>query len=91
MASDRQATKRRMWAWVLAFFAAYILTRAILRAVGFHYDLFRDPFNAGKLLIDFAVWAVFFVGALWGFRRFFDWGEAAPEPSVPSSDQAKEG
>jgi len=58
-------------AWVLSFIVAYFGSRAILSAFGFHYSLFRDPFDLGKLVIDLGVWLAVAVPAKWVFDRLF--------------------
>ena len=49
----------------LAILVAYIGSRAIFAAFDFNYAVFSDPFNVGKLIIDFGVFAVLFGGCYW--------------------------
>ncbi len=50
---------------VLAIIVAYIGSRAIFAAFDFNYAVFREPFNVGKLIVDFGVFAVLFGGCYW--------------------------
>lgn len=54
---------------LLAFTVAYVGSRAIFAATGFRYRLFGEPFDLGKLLIDFGTWAALFLAAMWVLRR----------------------
>jgi hypothetical protein len=46
---------------VLSFCVAFAVSRTLFAAAGFHYDVFGEPFNAGKLAIDFGVWVVIYM------------------------------
>lgn len=46
---------------LLAVLVAYLGSRAIFAAFDFHYDVFREPFDVGKLVIDFGVFAILLV------------------------------
>jgi hypothetical protein len=46
---------------LLAFCVAFVASRTFFAAVNFHYDVFSEPFNAGKLAIDFGVWAMIYM------------------------------
>lgn len=59
---------RYLWAVLVA----YLGSRAIFSAFDFEYDLFRDPFDVGKLIIDLGkliidlgVFVVLFEGCCW--------------------------
>ena len=64
---------RRQGPWVpfVAWVVAYIASRAIFAASGFRYQIFQEPFNLGKLIIDLGVWAVLFGAAWWIVTRLF--------------------
>lgn len=61
--------KRYLSTRLLAFTVAYLGSRAIFAATGFRYQLFGEPFDAGKLLVDFGTWAALFLAAMWVLRR----------------------
>lgn len=44
----------------LSFVVAYIVSRITFAATGFDYDLFSEPFDLGKLLVDFGVWGALY-------------------------------
>jgi hypothetical protein len=46
---------------VLAFCVAFAVSRTLFAAANFHYDLFSEPFSAGKLAIDFGVWVMLYM------------------------------
>jgi hypothetical protein len=50
---------------LLAIVIAYIGSRAIFAAFEFNYAVFGEPFNFGKLIIDFGVFAIVFGGCYW--------------------------
>jgi len=50
---------------VLSAIVAYIGSRAIFAASDFHYGVFSDPFNVGKLIIDLGVFLALFYGCYW--------------------------
>ena len=50
---------------LLALIVAYIGSRAIFAAFDFNYAVFREPFNVGKLIIDFGVFVALFGGCYW--------------------------
>lgn len=50
---------------VLSAIVAYIGSRALFAAFDFNYDVFSDPFNVGKLIIDIGVFLALFYGCLW--------------------------
>ncbi|MCK9995430.1 MAG: hypothetical protein KAH56_04015 [Candidatus Krumholzibacteria bacterium] len=50
---------------VLAVIVAYIGSRAIFAAFDFNYAVFSEPFNVGKLIIDFGVFMALFGGCIW--------------------------
>ena len=52
--------KNRGWNAFLSFAIAYVASRIIFAAAGFTYNMFSDPFNLGKLIIDFGVWGVLY-------------------------------
>jgi hypothetical protein len=56
---------------VLSVIVAYLGSRAIFAAFDFSYAVFREPFDVGKLIIDFGVFVVLFAGCYWllGLRR----------------------
>jgi len=65
----RRTTSPRRKAVVVAVIG-YLIARALLAAAGLHrYNMFRDPFDLGKLLIDVALWTALYVGATWLFTR----------------------
>jgi hypothetical protein len=49
----------------LAIVLAYIASKAVFALFDFKYSLIGDPFNAGKLAIDFVVFVVFCIGFNW--------------------------
>ncbi len=49
---------------ILAWLIAYVVSKAILAALGFRYALFSDPFDLAKLAIDLGVWTLVFALAL---------------------------
>ena len=49
---------------------AYVGTRVLFALFGFHYNLFGEPFNAGKLVLDLGVFAGLFFGAYRLMGRF---------------------
>jgi len=69
MESSHEVPKRGPWPAILAFVVAYVMSGVILAAMGFHYDVFREPFAAGKLLIAAGVRAAVYLNALWAFNR----------------------
>jgi hypothetical protein len=52
--------KNRGWIAFLSFVIAYVASHIIFAAAGFTYNIFSDPFNLGKLVIDFGVWGVLY-------------------------------
>ena len=50
---------------VLAVLVAYLGSRAIFAAFDFKYAVFSEPFNVGKLIIDFGVFAILLGGCYW--------------------------
>jgi hypothetical protein len=56
MKSDR----RSPGFWLLATLVVLAVSRALHAAFGFRYNVFRDPFDLGKLAIDLGVWAMAF-------------------------------
>jgi hypothetical protein len=46
---------------ILAFCVAYVASRTLFAAANFHYSLFSEPFDAGKLAIDFGVWVMIYM------------------------------
>ena len=56
---------------LFACLIGYVGSRAIFAAMKFRYELCVEPFNAGKLAIDFGVWVVCFGVAYWmlGLRK----------------------
>jgi uncharacterized membrane-anchored protein len=46
---------------VLAFCVAFGVSRTLFAAAGFHYDMFTEPFNIGKLAVDFGVWVMLYM------------------------------
>lgn len=61
--------KRYLSTRLLAFTIAYVVSRVVFATFDFHYALFREPFDLGKLAIDFGVWAALFLLAMWALRR----------------------
>ena len=49
---------------------AYVGSRVLFALFGFHYNLFGEPFNAGKLVLDIGVFVGIFFGAYWLMGRF---------------------
>ena len=56
---------------VLSAIVAYLGSRAIFAAFGFSYDVFGEPFNVAKLIIDVGVFLALFYGCYWllGLKR----------------------
>ncbi|MBE0564508.1 MAG: hypothetical protein IH621_01005 [Krumholzibacteria bacterium] len=52
--------KTRGWIAFLSFVVAYIASRIGFAAAGFAYNVFSDPFDLGKLVVDFGVWIVLY-------------------------------
>lgn len=55
--------------FLMALAVAYIASRAIFAAFDFEYAVFREPFDFGKLVIDFGVFAILLAGCHWLFGR----------------------
>lgn len=53
----------------VAILIAFIASRLIFAAVGFRYVPLRDPFDAGKLAIDFVTWGALYAVSLWLLTR----------------------
>ena len=49
----------------LTIVLAYATSKAVFALFDFQYNPIFDPFNAGKLAIDFGVFVVFCVGYNW--------------------------
>lgn len=65
-----QSNRSNIGVRLLAFAIAYVVSRAIFAAFGFHYNVFREPLNLGKLAIDFGVWVLVFGSTVWMLQRF---------------------
>ncbi len=46
---------------LVAVIVAFVVSRLIFAAFHFHYNLFTDPFDIVKFLIDFGTWAGVFM------------------------------
>jgi hypothetical protein len=55
---------------LLAVAIAYVVSRVIFAAWGFHYNVFREPLSWGKLAIDFGVWVLIYGSTVWMLQRF---------------------
>ena len=66
----QQSNRSNIGVRLLAFGIAYVVSRAILAAMGFRYNVFRDPLSLGKLAIDFGVWVLVFGSTVWMLERF---------------------
>jgi hypothetical protein len=53
------------WIAPATFVIAWVVSRIAFAAAGFSYNVFSDPFNFGKLIIDLAVF-----GSLWGLGYY---------------------
>lgn len=53
----------------LALVLAYVFSKVVFALAGFQYRLIGDPFNAGKLAIDFGVFIVLCFGFNWLLGR----------------------
>lgn len=67
--SNDRAPNRGPLPTLLPFLIAYVASRAIFAAFGFHYNVFGDHFDAGKLLIDLGVWTAVYLAAVCGLKR----------------------
>ena len=58
---------------VICVVGALIGSRAVFAVFGFEYRLFGDPFHAGKLAFDLAVFVAFYLLTSWalGHTRYF--------------------
>jgi hypothetical protein len=66
----QQSNRSNIGVRLLAFAIAYVVSRAIFAALGFHYDVFREPLSLGKLAIDFGMWVLVFGSTVWLLQRF---------------------
>jgi hypothetical protein len=53
----------------LAFLIAYFGSRAVFAAFDFRYAVFHEPFDLGKLAVDFGAFAILFGGSYWLLGR----------------------
>ena len=44
----------------LSVVIAYVASRIVFAAAGFNYNIFSDPFDLGKLVVDVGVWVVLY-------------------------------
>ena len=63
--------KNRRWIAFLSLVVAYIASRVIFAAAGFTYNIFSDPFDLGKLVVDFGAWVVLYALSYLVFARVF--------------------
>jgi len=54
---------------IIPFIVAYAGSKLIFHFVGFQYDVFSDPINPYKLLIDFGVFVSIFAITSWAATR----------------------
>jgi len=52
--------KNRGWIAFLSWVVAYVVSRIIFALFDFSYNVFTEPFNIIKFVIDFGVWAAIY-------------------------------
>ena len=61
--------KNRGWVAFSAIVIAYVVSRILFAAAGFSYDIFSEPFDLGRLVVDLGVWGVLYVLSYWALAR----------------------
>lgn len=54
---------------VLSFCVAFAVSRTLFGLANFRYNVFSEPFNIGKLMVDFGVWAMIYITMLRALTR----------------------
>lgn len=51
---------------IISIFGSYIISRILFKYINFKYEIFNEPFNLEKFIVDFGCWIVIF-----GIVQFF--------------------
>jgi hypothetical protein len=70
MATPTQSNRSNAGVRLLAVAIAYVVSRALFAALGFHYNVFGEPFDLSKFAVDFGVWILVFASTVWLLDRF---------------------
>ena len=73
--------KGRRWIAFSSVVIAYVVSRIAYAVTDFDYDVFSDPFDLGKLVVDVGVWVALYALGYSGLARIV--GREEVQAKVP--------